>query len=326
MKNKVIREVKSIFIIIVIAFTLKATIIEAYIVPTGSMEDTIMTGDFLIGSKFVYGMRTPDWIGIPYTDIGIKLPYFQFPEFREPQASDVLIFKYPRDVFQKYVKRCVAEPGDTVEIVAKQLFVNGEEVALSPNGKLKPYSLSPNDIQPDIFLGTQGNRDNFKPLRIPRKGDVIAFNGATNWQYLIPIMLMDGHTVTLENDAVKYEFTMFEPLDVIRRKKRTSQQKIMSQYYPNGQLLTPWSNQLSYNSNQVRFLHIDGKPISNWAEYVVEQDYYWMMGDNRDDSADSRYWGFVPRSYILGEALFSYMSINFKTWLPRLNRIGVIIR
>ncbi|NQT97646.1 MAG: signal peptidase I, partial [Candidatus Marinimicrobia bacterium] len=200
MKNKVIREVKSIFIIIVIAFTLKATIIEAYIVPTGSMEDTIMTGDFLIGSKFVYGMRTPDWIGIPYTDIGIKLPYFQFPEFREPQASDVLIFKYPRDVFQKYVKRCVAEPGDTVEIVAKQLFVNGEEVALSPNGKLKPYSLSPTDIQPDIFLGTQGNRDNFKPLRIPRKGDVIAFNGATNWQYLIPIMLMDGHTVTLEND------------------------------------------------------------------------------------------------------------------------------
>ncbi|NQT97009.1 MAG: signal peptidase I, partial [Candidatus Marinimicrobia bacterium] len=173
---------------------------------------------------------------------------------------------------------------------------------------------------------TQGNRDNFKPLRIPRKGDVIAFNGATNWQYLIPIMLMDGHTVTLENDAVKYEFTMFEPLDVIRRKKRTSQQKIMSQYYPNGQLLTPWSNQLSYNSNQVRFLHIDGKSISNWAEYVVEQDYYWMMGDNRDDSADSRYWGFVPRSYILGEALFSYMSINFKTWLPRLNRIGVIIR
>ena len=326
MKNKVIREVKSIVIIIIIAFTLKSTIIEAYIVPTGSMEDTIMTGDFLIGSKFVYGMRTPDWIGIPYTDIGFSLPHFQFPVFREPQAGDVLIFKYPRDVFQKYVKRCVAEPGDTVEIVAKQLFINGEELALSPNGKLKPYSLSPNDIQPDIFLGTQGNRDNFKPLRIPRKGDVIVINTETKWEYLIPVMLMDGHSVTLENNAVKYEFTMFEPLDVIRRKKRTSQQKIMSQYYPNGQLLTPWSNQLSYNSNQVRFLHIDGKPISNWAEYVVEQDYYWMMGDNRDDSADSRYWGFVPRSYILGEALFSYMSINFKTWLPRLNRIGVIIR
>ena len=326
MKNKVIREVKSIVIIIIIAFTLKATIIEAYIVPTGSMEDTIMTGDFLIGSKFVYGMRTPDWIGIPYTDIGFSLPYIQFPVFREPRAGDVLIFKYPRDVFQKYVKRCVAEAGDTVEVVAKQLFVNGEEVALSPNGKLKSHSLSPNDIQPDIFLGTQGNRDNFKPLRIPRKGDVIAFNSATNWEYLIPIMLMDGHTVTIENDDVRYEFTMFDPVDVMRRKKRTPQLEIINEYYPHGQLLTPWADQLSYNSNQVRALHIDGVPIFSSSAYTVEQDYFWMMGDNRDDSADSRYWGFVPRCYILGEALFSYMSIDFDTWLPRLNRIGTIIR
>ncbi len=326
MKNKVIREVKSIVIIIIIAFTLKATIIEAYIVPTGSMEDTIMTGDFLIGSKFVYGMRTPDWIGIPYTDIGFSFPHFQFPVFREPRAGDVMIFKYPRDVFQKYVKRCVAEPGDTVEIVAKQLFVNGNEVALSPNGKVKPYSLSPNDVQPDIFLGTQGNRDHFRSLRVPQKGDLITFNGSTNWEYLIPIMLMDGHTVTIETDNVRYEFTMFEPVDVMRRKKRTPQLKIINEYYPRGTLLTPWADQLSYNSNQVQALHIDGLPISEITDYTVEQDYFWMMGDNRDDSADSRYWGFVPRCYILGEALFSYMSIDFDTWLPRLSRIGTIIR
>ena len=60
--------------------------------------------------------------------------------------------------------------------------------------------------------------------------------------------------------------------------------------------------------------------------YVVEQDYYWAMGDNRDDSLDSRYWGFIPENYILGEALFVYFSLNLKTWIPRFNRIFTVIK
>ncbi len=73
-ESKIYKEVRSLTILVMIAFLLKATLVEAYIVPTGSMEKTIMTGDFLIGNRFVYGMRTPDWIGIPYTDIGFDLP------------------------------------------------------------------------------------------------------------------------------------------------------------------------------------------------------------------------------------------------------------
>ena len=73
-KKKIISETKAIIIIIIVALSVKVTILEAYIVPTGSMENTIMTGDFLIGSRFVYGMRTPDWLGIPYTDIGFFIP------------------------------------------------------------------------------------------------------------------------------------------------------------------------------------------------------------------------------------------------------------
>jgi signal peptidase I len=73
-------------------------------------------------------------------------------------------------------------------------------------------------------------------------------------------------------------------------------------------------------------LLIDGQPISNLDYYTVEQDYYWAMGDNRDDSLDSRFWGFVPRSYILGEALFSYFSLNLETWIPRFDRIGTILQ
>ena len=81
-ESKIYKEVRSLTILVMIAFLLKATLVEAYIVPTGSMENTIMTGDFLIGNRFVYGMRTPDWFGIPYTDIGFDLPYIVFPKFR----------------------------------------------------------------------------------------------------------------------------------------------------------------------------------------------------------------------------------------------------
>ncbi|MFH1851491.1 MAG: signal peptidase I [Candidatus Neomarinimicrobiota bacterium] len=324
MKSKVIREIKSIGIIILIAFTLKATIIEAYIVPTGSMENTIMTGDFLIGSKFVYGMRTPEWVGIPYTDIGFEIPFIQFPEFREPQPGDVTIFKYPRDIFQKYVKRCVAGPGDTVQVIAKQLYVNGREFKLPPEGKYVAPTLPSNLKQSGIFLSDQGNRDYFKELRIPRQGDAIRLDADTRWDYLVPIMLMDHHAVTVRRGDIEYEFTMFEPQDVIRRKKHTAPAKIQSEYFPQGTKLTPWL--IKFDPTVIESLYLDEVPVSALKEYVVEQDYYWMMGDNRDDSADSRYWGFVPRCHILGEAVFSYMSLDFTTWLPRLNRIGTIIR
>ncbi|MCF7886186.1 MAG: S26 family signal peptidase, partial [Candidatus Marinimicrobia bacterium] len=78
-ESKVWREVKSWILIILIALGLKSTIIASYMVPTGSMENTIMTGDFLIGNKFLFGARTPDWIGIPYTRIGFNIPSFRLP-------------------------------------------------------------------------------------------------------------------------------------------------------------------------------------------------------------------------------------------------------
>ena len=112
-KEKIISELKAIIYIVISVLLIKVTVLEAYIVPTGSMENTIMTGDFLIGTRYVYGMRTPDWIGIPYTDIGFSIPYFTFPKFKIPEVGDVIIFKFPRDPFYKYVKRCVAGPGDS---------------------------------------------------------------------------------------------------------------------------------------------------------------------------------------------------------------------
>ena len=322
-KRKIILETKAIVFIVLTVLLVKVTVLEAYIVPTGSMENTIMTGDFLIGSRFVYGMRTPDWIGIPYTDIGFFIPYIKFPEFKIPKRGDVLIFKYPRDKFVKYVKRCVAGPGDTLLVSQKKLFINGNEVPMWDNGKYLTAPMKKEFRQPDIFLSSETNinRDNIGPIYVPKSGDVFPIDGETNWRFLLPIILMEGHTATLDNNEVKYEFTLQDPHELFRRKGKKS---VYDDYFPKGNLLTPWSKAIK--DEHFQFLLIDRKPLSEWTEYTLTQNYYWAMGDNRDDSLDSRYWGYIPENNILGEALFTYFSLDLDSWIPRWDRIGTLIR
>ena len=109
-------EIRVLLILIVVAFTVKTSVAEIYVVPTPSMEDTIMVGDMLFGNKFIYGMKTPTWIGIPYTRTGFDIPWYRLPAFKKVEILDVVIFEYPRDPFQKYVKRCMGTAGDSVRI------------------------------------------------------------------------------------------------------------------------------------------------------------------------------------------------------------------
>ena len=197
--NKILSELKSLFILIVIILTIKVTIFEMYIVPTGSMENTIMTGDFLVGNRFVYGMNTPDRVGV--MDLALNIPSLKFPSFKEPKRGDVIIFKFPRDTRQKYVKRCVAEPGDILEIRDKVVHINDQPFPLANNGKFVIANMLSESIsQNDIFLGNQGNKDQFKKLKIPQKGDRIDID-SNNLQILIHVMLLDGHEVKLISDG-----------------------------------------------------------------------------------------------------------------------------
>ncbi len=267
------RELKSIGVIVLIALGLRATVVEAYIVPTGSMEKTIMVGDFLIGNKFLFGMRTPDRIGIPYTTIGFDIPWVRLPAYRQPKGGDVIIFKYPHNPLEKYVKRLVAGPGQTIQIVNQEVLVDGE-VFFHPEHmqyvgrQPKPAGWS----DPNIFPRGNGNKDYFGSVRIPARGDTLS--ALTDRDILWYVATMDGHQIHLQGSMTI----------------------------------------------------LDGEPITY---YLVEQDYYFMMGDNRDQSFDSRFWGFVPHDNILGEALFVYFSINMKrfpfvTW-ERIKRIGTVI-
>ena len=116
---------ESLLVAVLIAIVIRALVIYPFRIPTGSMEDSLLVGDFLLANKFVYGIRTPDWIGIPYTKIGFDIPFIRTPGFRKPQRGDVVIFKYPRDASLNYIKRCVAVSGDTVLYRNKVLYING---------------------------------------------------------------------------------------------------------------------------------------------------------------------------------------------------------
>ena len=115
-QKKFLEELRILLILVVVAFTVKATLVEIYVVPTGSMENEILVGDMLIGNKFIYGMRTPIWIGLPYSRIGFDIPWLRLPKYKPVENGDVTIFEFPRDPFQKYVKRCIGVAGDEISI------------------------------------------------------------------------------------------------------------------------------------------------------------------------------------------------------------------
>lgn len=140
--------IQSLAIALVLALVIKTSVVEAYRIPSGSMEDTLEVGDFLLANKFLYGMRLP----IPFVDI-------RLPAILDPKPGDVIIFKYPLNTKLNYIKRCVAIEGQEVEIREKRVFVNGVELEDPPLSKHTDSRLFPSNYN---------LRDNMPPTRVPK--------------------------------------------------------------------------------------------------------------------------------------------------------------
>ena len=321
--NRFIAEVKSLLTLILIILFLKETVVEAYIVPTSSMEENILKGDFLIGSRYIYGMKVPEKIWVPFTAISIPtfLPEYRFPAFKEVERGDVVVFEYPRDPVYKYVKRCIAIAGDSIKIDNQDTYVNGEIVPLPEGGKFIAKEFSKAIIDPDIFLGVEGNKDQYPEITVPQKGDTFTLDQNMNWKLILPLLLYEGNKVELIYQDNTLTFTNMSPRDIYRR---TGDKSVYRDYVPSedAALITPWSPMIT--EEFIQYLYINGKSINEVNTYTLKQDYFWMMGDNRDNSEDSRFWGFVPRSHILGQPLVTWFSINLDNYMPRLSRIGKI--
>jgi signal peptidase I len=272
-------------IVIVGFLLLNNFVIASFMVPTGSMENEVMTGDFLMVNKFIYGGCSPR--NIPFTDV--RLPWFRLPAFKSVHRGDVIVFEFPGyreevhpEAFTYYLKRCVAVSGDTLQIINRVLYVNGQRSPLPRNMKFNyPRTLPPGYADERIFPpGAPFNEDNYGPIVIPFKGMKIklAADNIKMWETFIQ---RDGHNASLA---------------------------------PNGGVL------------------VDGSLSDT---YVVARDYLFGMGDNRDNSLDSRFWGFIPRDNIVGTPMIVYwswdsdisiFSIFQKIMSVRLDRLGTLIR
>jgi len=193
--------IEAILWAVLLAMIIRTCIVQSFKIPSGSMEDTLLVGDYLLVNKFIYGIR------IPFTDL-------RLPMFRAPEHGDVVVFKYPEDRSKDFIKRVIGVPGDEIEIRDKQVYVNGT-----------PYR-NPHEVHKDLRVLSRGSnpRDNFGPVR-------------------------------------------------------------------------------------------------------VTADSYFVMGDNRDNSYDSRYWGFVSKPDLVGKAFIKFWSWSKDTWpwQARWKRIGRLI-
>ena len=254
------------------------------------MEDSLLVGDHLLANKFVYDIRTPDWIGIPYTKIGFKIPFLQTPGFRKPKKGDVVIFKYPRDDMLNYIKRCVAVSGDTVEIRDKTLYVNRKMFPNPPQSKFIRGMYPATYEQADIYPPGMGNIHHYGPVRIPAPGDTFRFteNNRDSWFEWFHSGVYEGRKIVISYSGE--ERLTVENQDIWDR---------AIQMYP------------------IESFTIDGQPLKRFL-YTIRYRHYFMMGDNRDNSLDSRYWGFLPERNVVGEALIIYWSWNKNIPLYRL--------
>ncbi len=233
---------EALLIALVFATIIRVFVIESYRIPTSSMENTLLAGDFLFVNKYVYGAQ------VPFTDM-------RLPGIDSVERGDIIVFKFPKDRSLNYIKRCVAVSGDTLEIRGRTLFINGRASELPQHAQFLANLMPEGHHDQQVFPRFSGfNKDNYGPLRVPRKGDVVNLNEETYYLYA-SLIAEEGHAIGVAG----------------------------------GRIL------------------VDGKPAET---YTVERNYYFVMGDNRDNSLDSRFWGFLPESDLIGQALMVYWSWN----------------
>jgi len=352
----------AVFAIFAAAF-IRMFLIEAYQIPTSSMEGSLLVGDYLFVSKANYGIRTPETVAMvplvhnrmPFFDGESyfkwpKLPYFRLPALEKIKRNDPVVFNYPEgdsvyfdpqrtwtiydvrrdpakaqftvnkpltvrpvDKEDHYIKRCVAIAGDTFEIRNREVFINGKAtvaprfvqftyIVSNPDGAVNMSSFDDWGISPEDVLDVQGNNMalilnneqieklksqnpniRIEPYKIPDRPlfpyDTAHFKGFSVDNYGPLWIPKKGATLKISQDNI------------------AAYRRVISVYE---------GNKLEEKAGKI---FINGKEAS---EYTFKYDYYWMMGDNRHNSEDSRYWGFVPETHIVGKPLFIWFSTKYK--------------
>jgi signal peptidase I len=365
-KSQVREWTDAIIFAVVAASIIRIFMIEAYTIPTSSMEKSMLVGDFLFVSKLSYGPKLPNTpLAFPFVHHTmpltkftksyvewIKWPFYRFPGTTTIKHNDVVVFNYPdgdtvalkqqnqsyyglvrqvgrervwNDKFnfgdivarpvdkrENYIKRCIGLPGDSIQIKDEVVFINGKQVEI-PNLSQFMYIVKTDgnpinrrilkqlDITEEVQMTesgdqvltlTQESADKLKQLpNVKAVEKIIQPKGF--WQpYIFPF-----------DSSYAWNVDNFGPL-YIPKAGATVQLTLA-----NLPLYERIINAYELNTLEVK----NGKILINGKEstsYTFKLDYYWMMGDNRHNSADSRFWGFVPSDHIVGKAVFVWLSLD----------------
>lgn len=344
-----------------------ATIVHVFItqpfgIPTGSMERTLLVGDFLFVNKWSYGYRMPMRpLAIPFLqgtimDTGekgnpkddpksyvdaVKLPYSRIFQFSKPEKNDIVVFNYPRDSVHTaidrkdpYVKRCVAVAGDVIEMKAGRLFVNGKPETILGDQQIQHKFIATTGSQLDI--PALYRQYGFLPVQEiqTETGYLYDFQGLTDQtakeiKQLPQIIELKEHIWPKDSAAVSYKVNAardaytknidtaqsifpinkkwnqdwYGPLKIPKKGDVvTLNQETLPEYQ---WIISEYEHNKLENKNGKIF--VNGKETS---QYTIQQDYYMMIGDNRDASLDARFFGFVPEENIVGSPMFTWMSVE----------------
>lgn len=408
--------VSSIVFAIVAASIVHAYFIQPYVIPTGSLERTLLIGDFLLVSKFHYGARVPmtpiaapmvhDTLPIVHSASYLKkpqLPYFRLPGFTKVNRNDIVVFSWPIDTVRyfrdpsnirvdkpidkksNYVKRCVGIPGDELSIVDGYVHINGNRLELPSRAKTQ-YSntvYSSKGVSSKLLaqVGVREFQRTYATQNLNQnQANVLINNGLGVYNnpsggYLIlsdskgidPSLIrqlglglqeiIDRERDAILTDAMAAELQSQAQIDSVV-KSLDPKGLFDSAIFPHSNAY-PWNKDqfgplkipskgstvklnttnislyksiiTDYEGHSLKVegnrIEIDGNEVK---EYRFTKDYYWMMGDNRHNSEDSRYWGFVPDDHIVGKPIFIWMSIEgindgISNWRPRWDRLFTTI-
>ena len=344
---------------VIAATIIRVFLVEAYTIPTGSMEGSLLVNDFLFVSKVAYGPRLPMTpVSLPlvhntmpitggksYTD-AVQWKYRRLPGFGNVERYDVVVFNFPNgdtviaempdqdyhsyvrqygeaavkqnytiitrpvDKKENYIKRCVGLPGDVVEVRDGVLYVNGAPSPVFPHSKTTFYvkgrplmfdlkeELNIEDVP---YLGMRVDTS-FYRFELDQLAAVRAANPTSQvGPYFYPANERVEDVFPYDAAHALWNRDQYGPITIPKKGVTVAltpenigfYQRIIKEYEGN-----------TYAQTATGFA-INGQPANS---YTFKQDYYWMMGDNRHYSADSRYFGFVPEDHIVGKASFVWLS------------------